>query len=109
MNTKLFNIIDAGHTYQVKNHESETAQTIAFIKKEVDPDAKDETTMRTVQEGTTNEAVISVLIDRLQTLNERFPSQFNEDAIKHLHLAYEALFARTQDREARGVEGTHQQ
>lgn len=82
-------------------------QEIFFIKKQ--PKEEGSTEMETVQQGTTNEAVISVLIDRLNVLNERFPSKFNEDAIKHLHLAYEALFARTQDREARGVEGTHQQ
>lgn len=82
-------------------------QELFFIKKQPKEDGSTE--METVQQGTTNEAVISMLIDRLQTLNELFPSKFNEDAIKHLHLAYEALVARTKDREERGVEGTHQQ
>lgn len=106
MNTKLFVAKDAGHSYDLINHDGVDAQTIHFIKKQP---IEDLTEMETVQQGTTNEAVISVLIDRLQTLNEKFPSKFNEDAIKYLHLAYEALVARTQDREARGVEGTHQQ
>jgi len=107
MNTKLFNTIDAGHTYELVNHESEETQTIHFIKKQKTDTESD--VLETVQQGTTNEAVISMLIDRMQVLNESFPSKFNDDAIKHLHLAYEALVARTADREARGVEGTHQQ
>lgn len=107
MNTELFVAKDAGHTYDLINYDGVDAQTIHFIKKA--PVAPGSTEMETVQQGTTNEAVISMLIDRLQTLNERFPSKFNEDAIKHLHLAYEALAARTKDREERGVEGTHQQ
>lgn len=106
MNTTLFNTVDAGHKYELKNHSSEETQTIQFIKKTFDEKTGEQDSQT---DGTTNEAVISMLIDRLQTLNEKFPSKFNEDAIKHLHLAYEALFARTQDREARGVEGTHQQ
>lgn len=107
MNTKLFTAEVAGHSYQLKNHESEETQVLHFIKKA--PVSPDSTEMETVQQGTTNEAVISMLIDRLQTLNERFPSTFNEKAIHYLHLAYEELVARTADREARGVEGTHQQ
>lgn len=108
MNTKLFISVEAGHAYLLQNHEDESMQEIFFIKKQPISDDPLETGMETVQQGTTNEAVISMLIDRMQTLNEMFPSKFNDDAIKHLHLAYEALAARTADREARGVEGTHQ-
>lgn len=109
MNTKSFRSLDAGHAYELVNHETAGSQIITFIKKKPISGDPLETGLKIVQEGTTNEAVISMLIDRLQTLNESFPSKFNEDAIKHLHLAYEALVARTADREARGVEGTHQQ
>lgn len=109
MNTKLFNTVDAGHTYELMHHEADDIEVIHFIKKRPISDDPLETGMEVVQHGTTNEAVISMLIDRMQVLNESFPSKFNDDAIKHLHLAYEALVARTQDREARGVEGTHQQ
>lgn len=106
MNTQLFVAKDAGHAYDLINHDGVDAQTILFIKKEP---IEDSTEMRVVQQGTTNEAVISMLIDRLQTLDEKFPSEYNKHAIKHLHLVYETLIARTQERQSRGVEGTHQQ
>lgn len=106
MKTNLINVVDDAHTYELQNHESESTQTVHFIKKESDPTT--ETGMKTVQEGTTNEAVLQMLISRTQSLNEKFPSEFNEDAIKHMELALSALYARTADREKRGVEGTHQ-
>ena len=111
MNTKLFKAVDAGHTYQLAHHEATdplAVETIHFIKKEKGDNTDDIPVMVTVQQGTTNEAVISMLIDRMQHLNELFPSPFNDECIHHLNLAYEALYARTKDREARGVEGTHQ-
>lgn len=107
MNTKLFNSVDAGHTYELVNHETGTTQTLLFVKKKPEPAEGEPDRMVMVQEGTTNEAVISMLIDRMQVLNETMPSSYNEEAIKHLHLAFEALQARTADREERGVEGTH--
>ena len=37
----------------------------------------------------------------------RFASEFNAEAIRHLEAALAALNARTANREARAVEGTH--
>jgi hypothetical protein len=102
MNTKLFNAVDAGHTYELAHHEGDGVELVHFIKKA----PIDEGELETVQDGTTNEAIISMLIDRLQFLNEKMHSPKNDEAIKHLHLAFEALSARTADREERGVEGT---
>lgn len=107
MNTKLFISIDAGHQYTLANHDGDEtkSQILYFIKKA--PVSPDSTEMEVVQEGTTNEAVISMLIDRMNVLNEKFPSPHNDECIKHLSLAYEALYARTKEREERGVEGKH--
>lgn len=107
MNTKLFKTIDPGHTYELAHHQDEGYQLIHFIKNVDAPNTDDIPLSQTVQQGTTNEAVISMLIDRMQHLNELYPSRYNEDCMYHLNMAYEALFARTKDRQERGVEGKH--
>jgi len=50
--------------------------------------------------GTTNEAVLQVLIHRLVVLNAKLHSDFNEQAIYHLGEALEALQARAAERVA---------
>lgn len=57
--------------------------------------------------GTTVEAVIKCAINRLQELNERIPSKYNQSALESLEAALESLNERTKDRTKRGVEGTH--
>lgn len=55
------------------------------------------------------EDVIRAAIDRLEFYQRsKFASGYNADAIVSLHAALVSLNARTHDREARGVEGTHQ-
>ncbi len=60
--------------------------------------------------GTTNEEVIQVLIDRIESLNAmqggKYACEENTLAIWHLRNALSKLKARTAAREARGVEGT---
>lgn len=58
--------------------------------------------------GTTNEEIISLLIDRLESLDALFPASYNSLAIGSLYLAKAALESRTEDRIARDVEGTNQ-
>ena len=54
------------------------------------------------------ETIIAAAIARLKFYQEsKFMSAYNEAAIEHLTDALDALEARTADREARGVEGTH--
>ena len=48
--------------------------------------------------GTTNEAVLRVLLHRLGVLNGRMQSEFNERAIHHIGEALGALEARAADR-----------
>ena len=54
------------------------------------------------------ENVIRAVIGRLEFYqSSRFACQYNADAIHHLNAALERLQARTADRVARKVEGTH--
>lgn len=55
------------------------------------------------------EDIIKAAIDRIQHYQStRFKSGYNENALLALNRALDHLAGRTKDREARGVEGTHQ-
>lgn len=60
------------------------------------------------ENGTTLEEMLRVSIERLQNLNSRFACRENSIAITKMQEALMWLNARTADRTARGVEGTHQ-
>lgn len=100
---RLFSVNDAGHDYELHNLEGAEVQNLKFIKKEKSEETGE---FETVQNGTTNEAVLEVLIHRMKVLNEKMHSPFNDEAIAHLEGALKALNARTAEREDRGVEGT---
>ena len=55
--------------------------------------------------GVTNEALLAILIDRLECLNSRFYCDENENAIASMKSALESLESRTKARINRGVEG----
>lgn len=95
-------IMNSGHTYEIENMNGTTTQTIQFIEKEKNLAGE----FVTVTEGTTNEEVIDVLIDRLNKLNAKFPCRENAIAITKLEEARLWLGKRTADRIKRGVEGT---
>jgi hypothetical protein len=58
--------------------------------------------------GLTHEALLSILIDRLECFqNGKFANDYNGTALDHLRSAQGALLDRTRARMARGVEGTH--
>lgn len=58
--------------------------------------------------GVTHEVLIAIIEDRLQAFQAgAYANDFNEVALAHLTKAREALQARTRERMARGVEGTH--
>ncbi len=99
------NIIEKGHVYQADNFESKGAQLIHFIKKE--PVSEGSNELKIVNEGTTNEEVLKVLIDRVQFLNGKFPCRENSIVITKLQEALMWLEARTKDRQNRDVEGKH--
>lgn len=59
--------------------------------------------------GVTNEALLAIVIDRLQGFQEgAFSCRENAVALTHLETALMWLQKRTRDRVVRGVEGTHQ-
>lgn len=98
----------AGHTYELQNFEnkSEKGQVLQFIHK--DRPEEDPTQLYTISDGTTNEEVLEVLIDRMNFLNSKFPCRENSIVITHLETALLWLEKRTNDRIKRGVEGTNQ-
>lgn len=86
-----FNIDDPGHAYTLSN-----GQKIQFIKKEGDK----------VANGVTNEEIIMVLLDRIQTLDERLPCEENMMVEAKLRQALQWLNIRTLVRVNQKVEGT---
>jgi hypothetical protein len=59
--------------------------------------------------GVTNEALLTVLKDRLTSFQSgEFPCPENAEALEHIQKARAALERRTAGRQARGVEGSYQ-
>jgi hypothetical protein len=94
-----------GHTYELANFENKNAegQTLQFIHKEQIVGGSPE--LKTITDGTTNEEVIEVLIDRLYFLQSKFPCKENACAITKLEESLMWLNKRTTDRLKRNVEG----
>lgn len=92
------------HEYEVQNLGSAETQTIRFIKKR--RISSDDARLITEVDGTTNEEILKVLIDRLKGLSAILPSRENSVALTKLEEALMWLEKRTADRVARGVENT---
>lgn len=93
-----------GHRYVAQNFENPAhGQTIQFIEKR--PNTDTPTKLDTINDGTTNEELLLVLIDRLQYLNGKFPCRENALVITKLEESLMWLNKRTSDRLARNVEG----
>ncbi len=99
-------VLTPGHKYELPNFEQKDkpGQIIQFIEKA--PTPGNETRLYTVNDGTTNEAVLEMLIDRMLLMNAKLPSRDTSIAITHLEDALLRLEKRTRDRQKRGVEGT---
>lgn len=106
-------VITPGHRYELDHFESYglagcPVETLQFIEKMQDPvKGAPVGQLVTVHDGTTNEEVLAVLIDRMQFLQAKFPCRENAAAITKLEEALMWLNKRTADRKARGVEGKH--
>lgn len=61
--------------------------------------------LKTINDGTTNEEVLEMLIDRMNSLNKKFPCRENSIAITKMDEALLWLNKRTTDRTKRNVEG----
>ena len=93
-----------GHSYECRHFaDREASQVLRFIHKEpVEPGSQE---LRLVSDGTTNEEVLAVLIDRLQYLQAKSPCRENAIVITKLEESLMWLEKRTADRKTRGVEG----
>lgn len=95
-----------GHLYQLANFEGGIPeQEIQFIQKE--PTSANDGTLQTVYDGTTNEEVLLMLIDRMKSLQSKFPCRENALATTKLEEALMWLERRTAERKARNVKGKH--
>lgn len=96
-------IIEPGHKYTLANMEN-GEQGLSFIQKEPTPNG--DHLLETISDGTTNEEVLRVMIDRMIFLQTKAPCRENAIVITKLEESLMWLEKRTQDRKARGVEGT---
>ena len=103
-------VITEGHTYELDHFENYglpgvAVQKLQFIHKEpAEPGSKE---LETICDGTTNEEVLRVLIDRMNYLQNKFPCRENAIVITKLEESLMWLEKRTANRKARNVEGTH--
>jgi hypothetical protein len=98
-------VIVEGHKYVATNFEDNTfGQSIQFIHKEPKGEGQVQELV-TLSDGTTNEELIEVLLDRMNYLQSKFPCRENALAITKLDEALMWLNKRTADRVKRNVEG----
>jgi hypothetical protein len=94
-------VLVKGHHYLATNFEDKhSGQDIQFIHKE--PNGEQ---LVTVSDGTTNEEILEVLIDRMNHLQSKFPCRENAIVITKLEESLMWLNKRTADRVKRNVEG----
>lgn len=92
-----------GYEYQVVNmHNPNLMQTICFIHKALDKDNK----LVIIKDGTTNEEILKVMINRLQYLDKLVPDAHNTISITLLKSVLEHMKQRTRERQEQGIEGT---
>lgn len=101
-------IFTPGHKYALDHFDNfglpgVPVETLQFIEKV--PESEGSTTLKTVNDGTTNEEVLAVLIDRMNYLQGKFPCRENAIIITKLEECLMWLNKRTADRKARAVEG----
>jgi len=105
-------VLTAGHRYALSDFEPAppdvASQTLQFIEKRVTGEGEPAVAgqLVTVKNGTTNEDVLKVLINRLQFLQATNPCRENSIVITKLEESLMWLEKRTNDRKARNVEGT---
>ena len=96
-------VLTEGHKYQLSGFENaENTQEIQFIEK---TPIEGTTELKTVNDGTTNEELLEVLIDRMNYLQVKFPCRENAIVITKLQESLMWLEKRTADRKKRNVEG----
>lgn len=106
--TTIMKITSIGHCYELDYFEipEKTGQEIQFIEK-VPKEGGAPGELKTLNDGTTNEEVLKMLIDRMQYLQSKFPCRENAIVITKLEESLMWLEKRTADRKARNVEGKY--
>lgn len=94
-------VLNDGHTYELDSFEGSEPQVLQFIHKQKQGDE-----LVTLKDGTTNEEVLAVLINRLNYLQGLASCRQNAIALTKLQEALFWLNDRTEERKRRGVEGT---
>lgn len=98
-------ILTEGHKYQLSGFEkANNTQEIQFIEKTL---IEGTTDLKTINDGTTNEELLEVLIDRMNYLQGKFPCRENALVITKLQESLMWLNKRTEDRKNRKVKGKH--
>lgn len=94
-----------GHLYELSNFEQKNkkGQLLQFIQKT--PKEEGSSELITFSDGTTNEEVLEVLINRIKYLQDKFPCRENAIVITKLEESLMWLEKRTNDRIKRNVEG----
>lgn len=94
-------VLDEGHQYLLESFQGnpDEAQGLQFIKK------VQKMSGVSITDGTTNEEVLKMLIDRMNYLQSKFSCRENAIVITKLEEALMWLEKRTADRVERGVEG----
>lgn len=90
-----------GHKYELDSLEGTNPQILQFIEKE-----NKNNKLITINDGTTNEEVLKMLIDRMKVLGEKLPCRENSMAVTKLEEALLWLEYRTQKRKLQNVEST---
>ncbi len=95
-------ILVEGHIYELDFMGGTGKQIIRFVK--IIPLADGTTELEMVIDGTTNEEVLTALIDRLQYLNSSLPSRETSLAITKCEEALMWLNLRAERRRTKGIE-----
>ena len=94
-------VLKDAHLYELEAMEGTNTQTLQFIEKE-----KQGGSFVTINDGTTNEEVLKMLIDRTRKLGEKLPCRENSLAVTKLEEALMWFEKRTANRLAQKVENT---
>lgn len=102
-----FKTVKEGYRYILAPFEGDLRkdeQKIQFIEKV--PKEEGSTELITIHDGTTNEAVLEMMIDRLKFQNNKLPNRETSIAITKIEEALMWLEKRINDRKNRGVYNT---
>lgn len=94
-------VLNDGYTYELNSHNGSEPQVLQFVHNKREGDS-----FVLLKDGTTNEEVLAVLINRMNYLQNLAACWQNAEAIMHLGEALRLMNDRTDERKRRGVEGT---